>query len=46
MRLPSSWRVLLRMPGFSVRHTQLYRGYAVYAVITKQLSAVSGASAT
>ncbi|HEY8246159.1 MAG TPA: class I SAM-dependent methyltransferase [Hyphomicrobium sp.] len=22
------------MPGFSVRHTQLYRGYAVYAVIT------------
>jgi hypothetical protein len=23
------------MPGFSVRHTQLYRGYAVYAVITK-----------
>jgi S-adenosylmethionine-diacylgycerolhomoserine-N-methlytransferase len=23
------------MPGFSVRHAQLYRGYAVYAVITK-----------
>ena len=23
------------LPGFSVRHAQLYRGYAVYAVITK-----------
>lgn len=24
------------LPGFSVRHAQLYRGYAVYAVIAKQ----------
>jgi S-adenosylmethionine-diacylgycerolhomoserine-N-methlytransferase len=27
------------MPGYSVRYTQLYRGYAVYAVVTKQLAA-------
>jgi S-adenosylmethionine-diacylgycerolhomoserine-N-methlytransferase len=27
------------MPGYSVRYTQLYRGYAVYAVVAKQLAA-------
>lgn len=34
------------LPGFTVRHAQIYRGYAVYAVITKSDDAVSGASAT
>ena len=23
-------------PGYSVRHAQLYRGYATYAVVTKR----------
>jgi S-adenosylmethionine-diacylgycerolhomoserine-N-methlytransferase len=27
------------MPDYSVRYTQLYRGYAVYAVVAKQLAA-------
>ncbi len=35
MRSPSSWRASRALPGFTVRHAQLYRGYAVYAVITK-----------
>jgi S-adenosylmethionine-diacylgycerolhomoserine-N-methlytransferase len=34
------------LPGFTVRHVEFYRGYAVYAVITKNDGAVSGASAT
>ena len=33
--LPVELARVAAMPGFSVRHMQLYRGYAVYAVITK-----------
>jgi S-adenosylmethionine-diacylgycerolhomoserine-N-methlytransferase len=37
---------IARMPGVSVRHSQLYGGYAVYSVITKSATPVSGGSAT
>ncbi len=37
---------LARRPGLSVRRAQLYRGYAVYAVVTKSDSTLSGGSAT